>query len=242
MSTVATITPYESSHADDTSITDATTDAGEFIADSLKDDERQNALLQSYREEERSKRLVTSSVPLKPACVTLKLTSAENLVRSAESIGYRLSPLTFPANSLEAQPKLILNKPNGESLIVKRNMAGRLDVEANGGVSSINRVVVKHSLDMIEKTCGAVKIIKKSHSGEISLESVENKRNADGQAKITAHIKKSGEVVVDVSNVKGKRCESIIQDIARAVGGESVETSRKTEYFQTAEERGKVRA
>lgn len=263
MSTVATISPYESNNEGDSLVSDSsveitgtTVKAEKSFFRLLKYDEKQKEFIDRYREEKwkqgyeygplkvLSSTLKPASVELTPVCATLKLRTAEAFVMSAESLGFKLAPLVDTARSLDTQSQLILTNVNGERLVVNKNKAGRLVVKSERGATVIKKVVEKHSLDMVKKylirSYGAFKV-EKSTNGEIAFVSVEPTKKHDGQAKIIANINKDGEVVVDVSNIKGKRCNVIIQDVAKAVGGECVEASRKKEYFQGVEERGKVR-
>lgn len=262
MSTSATISPYEpaerGSIAGDVAAGIASTAAatGKFIIDSLKHDDRQKEILERYREEQckltlqhRTLKaecgdLKTTSAALRPVCRTMKYSSYETFVKPAESLGFKLSPLASPHKPLEFQSELILLGEKGERLVVKKNKAGRLDVESNIGVEAIDKVNAKRSSDIVEeyqkKNCKELKV-ETAPNGEITFVGVETKKNPDGQAIVTAVVKSDGEVAVDVSNIKGKRCDVIIQDLARAVGGECLKASRKKEYFQVVEERGKVR-
>lgn len=255
MSTTATISPYEPAERDSIAsdvaagVASAVVSTGKFFVDSLKRDERQKEILERYREEQwnrgvQSGHLNAECGALKPMCRTMKFNSYEMFVKPAESLGFKLLPLVTLGKPLETQPQLILTGFAGERLVVTKNEVGKVNIESNIGVEAIDKVNAKRSRDIVEeyqkKNYKELKV-ETASNGEITFVSMETKNNPDGQAIITATVKNNGEVTVDVSNIKGKRCDVIIQDLARAVGGECVKASRKKEYFRVVEERRKVR-
>lgn len=254
MSTVGTITPYENVRVERSSaagtiaagIVAATViAAGKVLVDSLRHDERQKNVVEQYREEARRNRLeMGNKAPLISTTVTLKLRSMESFVRSAESLGFGLAPLNTPNIPLEAQPLVTLTGKTGERMVVQKTKTGKLAVQTTGDPSSIQNVVKKNNLDKVRKymgdRCGDVRVQQKP-DGTSEFTGHENKTGPGGRAKIAVQVKGDGEVKVDVSNIKGKRCEVIIQEIARSIEGEYVKAERKGEYYQTAEERERVR-
>lgn len=262
MSTTATISPYVPEERNSitgdiaSGIALAAVATGKFLIDSLKHDDRQKEILSRYREDQwkidaQNKPLKTElnplssmSAALKPVSRTMKFNSYETFLKPAESLGFKLSPIAMPDKPLETQSRLILTGLEGERLVVTKTKAGKVNIKSNAGIKAIDNVNAKRSRDIVEeyqKNNYSELKREETANGEITYVSLESRNNPDGQAIITTTIKNNGEVTVDVSNIKGKRCETIIQDLARAVGGECIKTSRKSQYFQQVEERGKVR-
>lgn len=258
MSTEAKITPYEGGKNNDRGIAGdvelgaiglaagATVALGvglvTLAAKGLTLDEKQKETLLRYKEEERKER-ARLKIPetLQLTVVPLKLKTPETLVQSAANLGFKLQPLEMV--SVRTQPNIILSKPSGETLTVRRAETGRLVIEA-GNASIIQQVVQRHTIDQtishLKKQCRSVEV-KKTHGGYIIVGQETNRRQKGGTAKIITHIQNNGVATVDVSNIKGSRCEEVINELARAIGGECVEAKRKSEYFQLpAEEQERV--
>jgi hypothetical protein len=76
--------------------------------------------------------------------------------------------------------------------------------------------------------------VRRLANGEVQISGAA--RRADtGQAKparVTAAVRTDGALDVDVACIQGKGCDQIVGDLARAVGGEVVSSSRKPDYFQ----------
>lgn len=254
MSTVGTITPYEEVRVERSNgtatiatsiVAGVIVAAGALLAESLRYDDRQKKVIEQYREKERENRLqMDNKAPLVSATVTLKLRSMESFVRSAEGLGFGLLPLNTPHIPLEAQSSVTLTSKTGERLVVRKSQTGKLVVQTTGDLSSVQNVVKKNTLNTVRKylgnRCKDVEIQQRP-DGVSEFAGVENKTGPGGQAKITVQVKRDGGVKVDVSNIKGKRCDVIIQEIARAIEGECIKVERKGEYYQTVEERGRVR-
>lgn len=261
MSTVGTITPYEEVKVERSSATGIITTLvvagvvgviGKALADSLRHDEKQKNVVEQFKEEGRRNRLqMENKMPLVSASVTLKLRSMESFVRSAESLGFGLVPLNKPNIHLEAQPSVTLTRKTGERLIVQKNETGKLVVQTTGdlptvqnSISATQNVVKKSNLDKVRKylgnRCKDVKV-QQSADGVSEFVGVENKTGSGSQAKITVQIKGDGGVKVDVSNIKGKWCDVIIQDIAREIEGECIKVEHKSEYYHVVEGKERVR-
>ncbi len=232
MSTEAKISPYEGSK--DTSL--SVTDLIKFAATGCRLDEKQKEVLAMYKEEERKER-ARLKLPEKPdvICVPLKLHRPETLIQSAANLGFKLQPVETPKVPLHSQPSIILSRPSGENITFRKAEAGRFIIEA-GNVSTVHEIVQRHTIDQainhLKKQCRSVEV-KKGHGGEYTIMAQEATHGQnDGTARIITNIKKNGMATVDVSNIKGRRCEEIIKKLAGAIGGECVEVRKKSEYFQ----------
>lgn len=253
MSTVGTITPYEEAGVEPdiprTSIASGAgglvSAAGKKLAESLRYDEKQTNTIEKYREEERKNRLqMGNRVSLVSASVTLKLRTMETFIKSAEDLGFKLLPLNTPNVPLEAQSAIALTNKFGEKITIHKNEAGKLVVQTNSDISSVQNIVKKNSLDRVrkhlEKRYRDLRIQQRTN-GEYEFVGLEDKTGPGGQAKITIQIKVDGGVKADVSNIKGKRCETIIKDIARAIEGECIKFEHKSSYYQVVEDRERLR-
>lgn len=219
-----------------------------LIAKGLTLDEKQKEALARRKEEERIERArVKKPEQLEIAIVPLKLRAPDTLVKSAISLGFKLQPFELPQVSLQSQPSITLARPSGETLTIRRAETGRLLIETQRrNIATVPEVMKKHTIDQainhLRKQCRSVEA-KMGRNGEYIIVAQEgNQGQKDGAARITAHISKEGVVTVDVSNIKGSRCEKIINDIARAIGGECIRGRKKSEYFQVpVEQKEKIR-
>lgn len=265
MSTEAKVSPYEeeSKRQDNSIAGDMAVGAVSFAAGAavsvavgtvklaatcLMLDEKQKAALARRKEEERKERAkINKTEKLELTIVTLKLRTPDALVKSATNLGFKLQSLEIPKVPLHSQPSITLAKPSGETLTIKRGTTGRLILETpKNTVSTVQDVVKRHTVDQaikhLKKQCKSVQVKKGRNGGYIIVGQEGNHGQKGGAAKITTHVSKNGVATVDVSNIKGKCCDEIINGLARAIGGECVKSKKKSEYFQPpVEEKEKVR-
>ncbi|MBU0701129.1 DUF2997 domain-containing protein [bacterium] len=233
MSTEAKISPYEENKdkKQDTSITDLI----KLVATSCRLDEKQREFLAKYKEEERKERS-RLKIPEKSEIIQmpLKLHSSETLVQSVANLGFKLQPVKTPKVPLHSQSGITLSRPSGETITFRKAETGRLVIEASN-VSTIHEIVQRHTIDQainhLKKQCQSVEV-KKGTNGYIIVAQEGTHGQKDGTARITTHILKNGVATVDVSNIKGRRCEEIIKGLSGAIGGECIEVRKKSEYFQ----------
>jgi hypothetical protein len=260
MSTEARITPYDgggnrdqgSGLAGDIAIGAIGLAAGvaiasvALIAKSIILDEKQKEVVARRKEKERKERARLIK-PEKPEliAVPLKLTTSDTVVQSAINLGFK--PFEMPNTPIQSKPSITLTKPSGETLTLMKAETGRLSIVTHGNsLSTICEVMQRHTIDQainhLKKQCRSVEV-KKGAGGDYVIVAQEgNRGQKGGPARITAHISKDGIATVDVSNIKGPRCEEIINGIARAIGGECVKSRKKSEYFQMpVEEKENIR-
>jgi hypothetical protein len=259
MSTEAKITPYDgggnrdqgSGIAGDIAVGAIGLAAGAaiaLIAKSLTLDEKQEDALARRKEEERKgrARLIKPEKP-KLIAVPLKLKDPDTLVQSAIHLGFKLKPLELTKACIHHQPSITLTRPSGETMIIQKTETGRLSIMTHeNNLPIIPEVVKRHTVDQVidhlKRQCTSVEVKKGSGGDYVIVAREGNWGQKDGPAKITTHISKDGTAMVDVSNIKGRRCEEIINGITRAIGGECVKSRKKNEYFQLpVEEKEKVR-
>ncbi len=267
MSTEAKVSPYEEKiekqNQDDSSVaTDIAVGAVGLAAEvavgvvvgsvklaakGLTLNESEKAILKEIKEEERKERAKLRK-PEKHEVTTipLKLHTSDTLIMSAKSLGFRFQSPEVPGIPLHSQPSITLSKPSGETLTIKRATTGRLIIETpKNNVSTVENVVQRHTLNQairhLKKQCKSVQV-KKGRNGDYVIVGHEGSHGQKGgAARITTHVSKNGIATVDVSNIKGKRCEEIIRELARAIGGECVSSKKKSEYFQVpVEEKNKL--
>ncbi|MEK9149220.1 MAG: hypothetical protein AAB267_04150 [Candidatus Desantisbacteria bacterium] len=231
MSTEAKISPYEGSN-DSLSITGLI----KLAATGCRLDEKQKEFLASYKEEERKER-ARLKIPEKPEIirVPLKLHRPETLIQSAANLGFKPQPVETPKLPLHSQPGgITLSRPSGESITLRKAETGRFVIET-GNVSTVQKIVQRHTIDQainhLKKQCRSVEVKKGTGGYTIVAQEAAHGQN-DGTARIITNISENGVAIVDVSNIKGKRCEEIINGLSRAIGGECIEVKKKNEYFQ----------
>ena len=72
-------------------------------------------------------------------------------------------------------------------------------------------------------------------NGEVEIVAREAPSGSDDdRAKVTVHVKRNGELSLDVDRCVGNRCEAIVKDMAAAVGGKVAEINKKDAYFRPA--------
>jgi len=187
-----------------------------------------HAAVRAYRAERRQRRVMRQRV-------ALNVRSVEPLLRAAESLGFRLDPLPTGGTSLESAEQVSLNRSTGEALLMERGESGRLIISTNGPQESIQRLVREHVLTQARahlQARGMDVLVRQLPTGEIQLEGRERASDPGGQAKVMAGVGRDGTMRIDVACVKGKRCEDITRELARAVEGECLDFKRKAEFFQ----------
>ena len=264
MSTEAKVTPYEEEEeqtgiANDIAIGAASAVAGaaflaaagavRLVADGLTLDEQQKKAIKKYREEQRTERATIKPLtPLAIKQVRLKLREPASLVASAKQLGYDVvQPPVLTKASLTHQPSMTLTNKQGESFTIKRGREGKMVLEApSHAASTLQAVVQQHTVDQIvryKKQQGQSVAVKRGPNGDYMITGVERGgKHKDGTATIKTHVPKSGVAHVDVSGIKGNRCDEIIKGVARAIGGECIHSKKKDAYFQApVQEEGHLR-
>lgn len=254
MSTEVKVSPYEEKEQDSTCdvatgtiglVAEVAVSSVGFIAKSLILNEKEKqALLRLQEKERRERGRLKKLERFEIASVSLKLRNPETLVKSAINLGFKLNTQTKAP--LQNQPRIVLVRPSGETLTIRKRETGGLAIETTKGNSSlINKVIEQHSIEQainhLKGKCGSVKVEKGNNGEYVIVGQEKNRGQKDGAARITVRVSKNGITKMDVSNIKGRRCEEIINRLTGAIGGECIEIKKKSEYFQLpAEERDKV--
>jgi len=247
MSTEATITPYDGGSSESfiadvatgTVVATAAVAVGtvKFIGGCITLDEKQKEYLKKHREEQRKERaslkLTTQS---KLAVVTLNLRDPETLIKTATHMGYTVDPQILSAKKKHDVTTML--KPTGETLTIRKLRTGKISIETD--VRIIPNVVRQHSYEQViehkGKICQRIDVKKLPDGALLIVGKERNTGQLGGVAEITTKIQKDGTVDVDVSSIKGGRCEEIIKGIAKSVGGECIKSKKKNAYFQVTEE------
>jgi hypothetical protein len=166
--------------------------------------------------------------------VTLHERKIDSLLRSAERLGFRHDHLAHVAKSRNAIDPVLLTGPSGERLAVERNAEGRV-VLRGSDQSHVQRLVRGHTADRVVehlRARGAQVQTATLANGEIQLVAVEpDHGRADGRARLRAQVRSDGGFVVEVSNVRGARCTSIVESIASAADCAVVSSDVKDDMF-----------
>lgn len=185
------------------------------------------------------------SEPLRLMSAGLYLRNADSLVRAAEKLGYRMEPLVEPKRPLAQQTRLLLKSKRGERLAIEQSREGRLTLHTTRGEERIQQLVRQHTLDRAIdhlRERGMDVRAKQLANGETQILAHEPDRGQrGGAAEVKAQVRTDGTVRVDIDCVKGNRCETIVNELAEAVGGEVTHVRKKEAYFQLPGEPTRIR-
>lgn len=250
MSQEIEVSPYEKNIKDSAACKIAigiAVGAVQFAKESLTMNEQEKESLKKCKENKRKERACLKQLErTELKRVPLKLTTSDTLITSATHLGFRVEAANLPTVTHNCLKALTLTKPSGQSLTITRGTTGRLILETSGNTSTIETLVQRHTVDQalnhLKKECTSVQI-KKHRDGSYVIQGKEkNQSQKDGIAQIKTHVSNNGIATVDISGVKGKRCDKIVKGITKAIGGECVKSRKKSEYYQIpVEEKEKVR-
>lgn len=168
--------------------------------------------------------------------VGLHLSSPESLLSSAEHLGYRLEPSARTSTSVSQRPLLLSNARTGERLAIARSDKGKLVLSAAGESQHLHQLMRQHTLDRAVhhfKSRGMAVETVQLTNGEVQIVAREQGRpHNDGMAAVKAKVGTDGRSIIDVDCISGNRCEHIVRDFAKAVGGEITTMTKKRSYYQ----------
>lgn len=156
--------------------------------------------------------------------VKLQQLDLDGLKRAVARLGYQWQ------TSSTGGIRLIHRQRSDANLeLVKHRQAG---LELIGTPKAIAATIRSYTVEQ------AVRHLK-AQGREVALSTLPNgdiqvvgQRGSRRPGRVTAMIRRSGTLEVDVSCVKGKRCEKEVADFARAIGGTVRASQRKAEYYQ----------
>jgi len=200
---------------------------------------REEKAVSRFREEMRKGRLKCVKLPvgeysrtdLSTSSLTMN-TGSMDLVRSAaEAMGYSATVLEHG--------KVTLSHPDGSLINISKTKKGKIALSSPKRNATTARMIVREYTAMQTydhfKSRGMAVHSKRTPVGEITIEA-----HAGNRKMVVTDIREDGVAVIDVSGVKGKGCQEIINGITKAIGGEQIDTTRKNDYFLNCEEEGGI--
>lgn len=176
--------------------------------------------------------------------IALRLADPAALVQAAERLGYtRVQGATGAGRA-----PVLLHAPTGERVAIQQRASGRVVLRTAAPRRAVEAIVRQHVVVQAERHLAARGYAVRAETlanGETQLVArevgVAGASGADGRAVVTASVGADGLTAVDVDCVRGARCERIVDDLARAVGGEATVVRKKPAYFQLPGESAHVR-
>jgi hypothetical protein len=202
---------------------------------------KEEKALTRSREDARRNRLTHAKVPLSDCTrsdlpkgsLRMNTTSLYLVKRAAETLGYRLMATE--------RGTTILQHTDNSVVQLSRTESGKIAVSSNKGDLSVGTLIVREytatQLYNHLKSRGMVVQAQRTTDGEITVEA----RSNGESTVVTADIRRDGVAVIDVSGVKGRGCQDILNGIARAIEGSQIDTHRKNEFFVENDTRERTR-
>ena len=230
MSNTANVTPYRNEQAG--------ADAGAAIGWALGALAEALAATDAEREVIARYRHLSRGESLGAARLDCRLADNGDLLAAAAGLGFRArgtdGPARLDAARLDVDRPIELLSPGGASLVIRRTRAG-LAILSTGGQAPINDVVRQVTVGRAERHLAALSggqvVSRRLASGEIELRAREARPRQDGAATITTRIAATGAMQVDVADLRGRRCEQLLGEVAQAVGGEIDGQTLKPAYY-----------
>jgi hypothetical protein len=198
---------------------------------------RDRAASKAFREARRRERLAADPPSGgRLSAVQVRIRDQASLLRAARALGYRSAPAaTSTGKRRDAHRSTLLVGPAGERLAIIRDRTGGLSIATAGDAQRIQEVVRRHTLDRTLEhlgVWGTDVAQRRLPSGQVEIIARERASAPAAQrAVVTATVAADGSARVDVACTNGSRCDTIVSDFARAVGGGVTDTKRKSEYF-----------
>lgn len=240
MSNTSVVTPYEASE-ERGSIADMMGEVMGWLKDTDEDraaDRQAKEARANQLADDLTRRKDLKSVPV--VSVDLRMKSADTLLRSIPSAGYRVvQELPRPKADF-----LILKGQSGDRVILERSHDGSVRLHAEKSQTAINRIVQQHTLDraMDYLNQSGMQVERKTlANGEVQMRVRGNSLPKGGE--LHAQVRNDGSTVLDVVGVRGPQCTEIVRQYAEATGGTVDEMVKKDEYYMLPGEvrREKVR-
>jgi hypothetical protein len=172
-----------------------------------------------------------SKVNLSMNLMTINTSSIDLIKRAAETIGYTTKAL--------GNGKVALAHPDGSLINISKTKTGKVTLSSpKQDLAPARQIVREYTAMQVYghlKTRGMTVQARRTQFGEITIEAQTKNRQ-----KVITDIREDGVAVIDVSGVKGRGCQEIINGIARAVEGDQIDTKRKNGYFLDSEEENHI--
>lgn len=217
MSNTAEVTPYQSSASIEV--------ISQLLAAFARTD-AERATIARYKDLKRQERLAAVRINVSQA-------GPQNLLDAAQALGFApIKPVSL--QKCDLRKPVELQDQKGRRLAVQLT-GNRLALISENGRAPINDVVRRLTLDNtrrhLEAFGGGHVTSRQLLNGEIELTATEVKAKPDGAAAITARVDKTGVAHLDISNVRGGRCEKVLADFAQSVGGNAKNKKLKAAYY-----------
>jgi hypothetical protein len=175
--------------------------------------------------------------------ISLHLKSVQPLVQSAEKLGYRVYKLQA-ATAQNRHDCVLLMNSRGNRMLIERSSAGRLQLTTAGNMANMSTLVRQHTVDRTLEHLNKAGLKVQSATlanGDVQILAQGSLTNSGrGPAEIKTRVNPDGSLWVDVAKVQGNRCETIVRDLANAIGAEVKQTRKKDSYFQLPGEPAKT--
>lgn len=210
-----------------------------WLRESLQPSEEQLARIRAIEQKYQQQYDSLEAVPVKnlehlPAVTTvnLHLNDLPQLLDSASQMGY--AALQTP--DLCANGRTLLQHTNGTRIAVSQNMHGSLRLHALGDEQPLRSLVGLHTQNQVLRFLDEKGLQFKSvrlSTGELQILAQEkNQGQSGGSAHIKAQVQADGATWIDIDRCKGNRCETIVQQVAAAVGGKVTGMKKKDSWFE----------
>lgn len=255
MSNTSTVSPYESTGTSSSGsvggglaaacVIGAVAGAVTVARWLMEETEEDRAAVEA-RQRERERELLGVDRPEEPLSlhtVSLYQREVEPLLQAAELLGYRREPLVVSSDQAIEQP-ILLRGCKGERLAITRNVQGTLDIATRGEQTRIQALVRQHSVERVSAYLNGKGSVRSHHlpNGEVQLQTQEHHTGQPGgQAVISVQVRQDGTLWTDIDKLRGPRCQELVAELAKAVGGEVVETAHKEAFYQQPGEPTKTR-
>jgi len=209
----------------------------------LQETPEEKAAVERMKAHCRRERLATGKATSEPSrlqrpslvSIPLHLRDPESLAQSAERLGYRRTSPHLASPDRSSWEPILMRNASGERLAITTSREGRVVVHAGGERRRVEALVRRHTIDCVAAhfaRAGMAVEVQPLSGGEVQMVARERRSpRGDGLAVVETRVSADGNLSVDVDGLRGSRCDEIVQDIARAVGGKVTRTRKKEVLF-----------
>jgi hypothetical protein len=243
MSNTSEVTPYVDTGSSDLGVGAGLIVAGgalaacaKFLCEETEQDIQAKA---QFKQQRREERLAAASM----RCSTLHLKDTSSLVDAARSLGYRV--VQSPGANLQTGPAPVFMQDVAGRRLALQPMHDRVEIGGNFAGAPVAQVMHLHSVQAVQKHLGTAQWSalksRRLADGRVEFEAREASAGQEGGAAIIkAQVGTDGRLHVDI-DVKGNRCERILGELSKAVGGKASVIKKKPAYWQLPGEPTRVK-
>lgn len=227
MSNTADVTPYVDSGS---SVTGGVGSAARAAPDLFSRSAADRAADEQLAESRRAARLSCASV-------TLVGNDLPPLVQAAKELGY--TPMNvqtgasaqLPHSSARLDSTVQLVNARGERLSMLVD-GPSIRLEGSGLQAVVRQRTLTAVSRHLQQLSGGRATTRRASDGSLHLTATElSGRHSDGAAKVAVVVDAAGNLTVDIDNVRGRRCENLLGDLTKAVGGQVRSKKLKPSYY-----------